>query len=82
MYDFPCEYPIKAIGLANSEFESVVFEIVQKHVDAIHDHQISRKKSRHEKYVSITVSIMAESRLQLENLYRELKSHELVIVVL
>lgn len=82
MYEFPCDYPIKAIGLANPEFEFAVFSILEKHVDKLEDCQVSRKMSRYDKYISITVSITAESHSQLEALYRDLTSHELVLVVL
>ncbi len=82
MYDYPCDYPVKAIGLANSEFEDAVLAIVGKHVEKIDKEQISKRTSRHAKYVSITISIIAESRKQLEALYQDLQDHELVLVVL
>ena len=42
----------------------------------------SMKTSKHGKYLSITCTINAQSREQLDGLYRELCDHPMVVMVL
>ncbi len=80
--EFPCRFPLKTIGKNNSDFESVVVEIVRRHVRELKDEEISSRMSRDGKYLSVTTTFTAESREQLDGLYYELSSHEQVMMVL
>jgi putative lipoic acid-binding regulatory protein len=42
----------------------------------------SRRLSSGDKYLSLTVTFTAQSREQLDSLYRELHAHELVLMTL
>lgn len=79
-FAFPCEYAIKAMGLAEPGFDALVVELVRRHCPDIREGAISRRDSRNGKYVSITVTITAESLGQLDAIYGELTAHEKVLM--
>jgi hypothetical protein len=78
LIEFPCEFPIKIMGNATEEFQVKIREIVRNHAPGTPDHAFKEVESRTGKYVSITATITAESREQLDNLYREITSCDLV----
>lgn len=78
---FPCMFPVKVMGLNNEAFSSAVMAIFRKHLD-IDRADNSRRTSSGDKYLSITVTFMAESRAQLDAIYQELNDHELVLMTL
>jgi putative lipoic acid-binding regulatory protein len=80
--EFPCRFPLKTIGKNNSDFQTIVVDIVRRHVPELKDEEISSRLSEDGKYISITTTFTAESREQLDGLYYELSSHELVMMVL
>ena len=79
---FPCDFPIKVMGRAADDFDTLVVSIVQRHVGDLHEHSITVRASAGGNYVSVTVTVRAESQHQLDNLYRELSGHERVVMVL
>ena len=79
---FPCTFPVKAMGHNTDTFEAVVIEIVQRHVPDLPADAISSRVSAGRKYRSVTATFTAHSREQLDALYLELTSHELVLMVL
>lgn len=79
---FPCEFVIKVFGAASSEFESAVLEIMRKHIPEITETDIQRRPSKDGKYHVLSITINAESREQLDNIYRELTSNPLVLMAL
>jgi hypothetical protein len=80
--EFPCDFPIKVMGEAIADFDNLVAEIVLRHVADLREGALRSRASSGGKYVSITVTIQAESQEQLDNLYRELSAHERVLMVL
>jgi len=78
---FPCIFPIKVMGLNTDAFSLAVTDIVNKHVP-VELVSFSSKLSSGNKYLSITATFTATSREQLDALYRELNSHELVLMTL
>jgi putative lipoic acid-binding regulatory protein len=78
---FPCSFPLKVLGFNTEEFSSAVLSIFQKHLDE-DKISCSRRLSSGDKYLSITVTFTAESRDQLDAIYRELNDHNLVLMTL
>ncbi len=78
---FPCLFPIKVMGLNSDAFTSAVLSIFRSHLGA---DQFSERtvQSSGGKYLSITVTFMAQSQEQLDSIYEELNSHELVVMTL
>jgi putative lipoic acid-binding regulatory protein len=59
-----------------------VAEIVARHVAPLDTLPVKRQPSREGRFVSVTVTIEAQSREQLDALYRDLSAHDLVIMAL
>ena len=78
---FPCSFPLKVMGLNTEAFEHAVHGIVGRHVPGEHVEYVGRQ-SGGGKYLSITATFTAVSREQLDELYRELNGHELVVMTL
>ena len=74
LFEFPCEFPIKCMGLNIPEFESSVVEIMNRHVPDLGEGAIKSRLSKEGKYCAITVTITASSKNQLDTIYMELTS--------
>ena len=79
---FPCEFPIKALGLASDALVEEVMCIVRTHAPATPDSAMRSNPSQGGKYLSITVTIEAHSRDQLDAIYMELTASSLVMMAL
>ena len=82
LLEFPCEFPIKAMGLACDELEIAVIEIVNRHVDDLGEGAVRMKPSRNGKYLAITITVMAHSKQQLDAIYLDLTACEHVSIAL
>ena len=82
LFNFPCDFPLKVLGRRSDDFRSIVLGIVQKHAGDIDPAGIEERPSRDGNYLSLTCTFPAQSREQLDALYRELTSCERVLVVL
>jgi putative lipoic acid-binding regulatory protein len=72
LLEFPCRFPIKAMGKNSDGFEQVVSSIVLAHAVLWPDEPIRSVLSKEGNYVSITAVIEAESQEQLDAIYQEL----------
>ena len=61
LLEFPCEFPVKAMGLTCIELEMAVIEIINRHVDNLGEGAVAMKPSRNGKYTAITITIVAHS---------------------
>ena len=82
LLQFPCEFPLKIMGCGSADFREMVVELVSRHAPDLDETRISVRDSRAGRYQSVTVVINAQSRAQLDALYRELSSHPGVAMVL
>lgn len=82
LLEFPCAFPIKIMGLAEDALAQTVLAIVQRHASDFDGSTMEMRASSGGKYISLTCTINATSRAQLDALYRELSGHPLVKVVL
>lgn len=79
---FPCRFPIKVMGRQDADFEALVLALIGEHTPAIDPGDVRSQPSRNGLYVSITVTISAESREQLDRVYRSLTASPRVLLVL
>jgi uncharacterized protein len=82
LLEFPCAFPLKIMGLADDALAQAVLDVVLHHAPDFDGATMEMRASSGGKYVSLTCTINATSRLQLDSLYRELTAHPLVKVVL
>ncbi|MCB1788963.1 MAG: DUF493 domain-containing protein [Gammaproteobacteria bacterium] len=79
-FEFPCDYEIKAMGIDDGAFHEVVVEIIRRHCDRVRDDSVRSRASRGGKYVSVSVTIEASSREQLDAIYDDLTAHDKVLM--
>jgi len=79
---FPCEFPIKIMGLTQKGFAQAVIEVVARHAPDFDPATVEMRPSREGKYLSLTCTIRAVSREQLDALYQDLCDHPMVTMVL
>ena len=80
--DYPCDFPIKILGHTQAGFAQAMLEIVRRHAPDFDGSSMEMKSSKRGKYLSLTCVIRADSREQLDRLYRELCDHPMVVMVL
>lgn len=59
-----------------------VTEIVRRHAPDLGEGAIATRESRNGSYVSVTVTITAYSRAQLDAIYRDLNADERILMTL
>ena len=79
---FPCVFPIKVMGRREDGFAQTVADIVQSHAPDFHPHTMEMRPSKNGRYLSVTCTLNAASREQLDALYTELSKHPMVMMVL
>lgn len=79
LFEFPCEFPIKAMGKTGPELEMAVLEIINRHVMDLSEGAIRLAESKGGKYTSITIIITAQSKAHLDGIYMELTRCEHVL---
>ena len=79
---FPTAFPIKIMGRREGGFTKDVIAIVLRHAPDFVPGTIETRPSREGKYISLTATVNATSREQLDALYQELCDHPSVVMVL
>lgn len=82
LIEFPCDFPLKIMGKAEDALAQAVLDIVARHAPGFEAATMEMRASSGGKYVSLTCTVRATSKPQLDALYMELTSHPLVKVVL
>jgi putative lipoic acid-binding regulatory protein len=79
---FPTAFPIKVMGKRADGFAQAIVDVVQKHVPDFDPSTLEMRASKEGNYLSVTATVNATSREQLDALYRDLTAHPLVQIVL
>jgi len=82
LIEYPAQFPIKVMGGNVDGFTEAVLEVVRQFDPAFDPQSIEKRSSSGSKYLGLTVTVTATSRVQLDDLYRALSSHPMVKVVL
>jgi len=82
LFDFPCKFPVKAMGRNQTGFETLVREIVLAHAQMADPSAIKTTTSSAGKYLSVTIDIIARSKSQLDRIYQDLSACKQVLVAL
>ncbi len=82
LLQFPCNFPIKMMGRNKAGFIETVIEIVGQHAGSIPQDTIRTSVSSKKAFLSVTITINAESQDQLDRIYEDLSAHEDVMVSL
>lgn len=79
---FPTDYPIKIVGRPSDEFRARVHAIMLRHAPTLDPDQVSERLSENGNFLSISYTIVAESREQVIALVTDLKSCEGVLMII
>ncbi len=79
---FPTQFPIKIMGRTQDGFAQAIVEVVLRHAPDFDPATMEMRASREANYLSLTCTIVAKSRDQLDALYRDLVAHPMVKMVL
>lgn len=82
LLEFPCDFPLKIMGATRDGFAQAVVEVVLRHAPDFDAATVEMRASSSGKYLSLTCTVRATSKPQLDALYRELSGHPWVKVVL
>jgi putative lipoic acid-binding regulatory protein len=82
LLEFPCDFPIKIMGAAQEGFAQAICAVVVRHAPDFDAATVEMRPSKGGNYLSLTCTVRATSKAQLDALYVELSSHPLVKVVL
>jgi hypothetical protein len=82
LLQFPTSFPIKVMGRTQDGFAQAVVAVVRRHAPDFDPATLEMRASSAGNYLSVTATIVATSREQLDALYRDLSSHPMVTMVL
>ncbi|HSD10923.1 MAG TPA: DUF493 domain-containing protein [Candidatus Binatia bacterium] len=77
---FPCTYIFKVFGRRSETFTERVREIVEATLGPVPDDGLKVRESARGRYLSVTIVIPVESRVQLEQVYRDLREEAEVLL--
>ena len=79
---YPLDFPIKIMGKREPHLVQTIIDIVRKHAPDMDESTIEMRASNKNKYLSVTCTIVATSRQQLDALYKELGDHPAIAMIL
>lgn len=82
LLEFPCDFPLKIMGARHDDYAQTVLEIVLRHFPDYDARTMEIRPSAKGNYLSLTCTVRATSKPQLDAIYQELTAHPLVKVVL
>lgn len=82
LIEYPSDFPIKIMGESRDDFSQTIVEIVLRHAPDFEAASVEMRPSKTGKYISLTCTVNATSREQLDNLYLELTGCPIVKLVL
>jgi uncharacterized protein len=80
--EYPLDFPIKVMGRREPRLVQTIVDIVKRHAPGFDPATVEIRPSKKNSYLSVTCTIRATSREQLDALYRELCDHPAVVMVL
>lgn len=82
LLEFPCRFPVKAMGKADGGFEAIVTHIVRCHAELWPGEVVTANPSKKGNYVAVTLIIEATSQEQLDAIYQDLTDSPDVLMAL
>jgi len=70
---FPAEISVKAMGLNEPDFKTLILELVQPHLDPATPTKVVTSLSSKEKYISVRVHFTAVNQAQIDRIYMALR---------
>jgi putative lipoic acid-binding regulatory protein len=82
LIEYPSAFPIKVMGAHVEGFTEAVVAVARQFDPTFDASTVESRPSKGGNYLGLTITIIATSRDQLDELYRTLSTHPMVKVVL
>jgi putative lipoic acid-binding regulatory protein len=82
LFEFPCDFPIKVMGRTQDGFAQSIAEVMVRHSPDLDLAAVEMRSSSGGKYLSLTFTVRALSRAQLDAIYLDLTRHPMVVMAL
>lgn len=82
LIEFPCHFPIKIIGSNSLVFVEEIINIVSTHYPELDPETITKKSSKDETYIALTVTVFVHNQQMLDAIYQDVTKHPHVKMVL
>jgi uncharacterized protein len=82
LLEFPTDYPIKIVGRPSDEFRARIHAVMLRHAPDLDPDRVSERLSENGNFLSISYTIVAESREQIVALANDLKAVEGVLMII
>lgn len=82
LIEYPSDFPIKVMGKSDPAFAQTLTAVVLQFDPGFDPATIEMRPSKAGNYLSLTFTVRATSRQQLDDLYRALHAHPMVSIVL
>ncbi len=79
---YPSDFPLKIMGRREPRLVQTIVDIVKRHAPDFDAATVEMRTSKKNSYLSVTCTVRATSREQLDALYRDLCDHPAVVMVL
>ena len=79
---FPAEFPIKVMGRHDSDLKALTREIIERHTGPLAEERMKVRTSGDGNFLALTYTITAQSREQLDAIYRDLTACKAVLMSL
>lgn len=80
--EFPCDYSIRVMGERRDDFVDQVVALVQQHAPDLNPDAVTTKDSRHGRFMSVHLVIVATGVDQLKRIHTSLKTYDAVKMVI
>jgi putative lipoic acid-binding regulatory protein len=80
--EFPTEFPIKVMGRRDGDIKALTREIIERHAGPLADERVKLRTSTDGNFLALTYTVTAQSREQLDTIYRELTACKAVLMAL
>lgn len=82
LLEFPCDFPVKAIGSSHEGLQQEVLDIIRRHAPEVDEGAVTCRQSGGGKYTAVTVTVQAQSKAQLDAIYQDLTASPAIAMVL
>ena len=82
LIEYPCDFPIKAMGKSSDDIEGIFVAIVKSIFPEQQKFATKKKSSSGKQYLSVTITVHAHNRQELDAVYLALSAHEKIMMSL
>lgn len=82
LIEFPCQFPVKIIGIHSPNFLEEIKQITKKHFPNFVDGDLTQKQSENNNYLALTINVLAQNQEMLDAYYQDITKNEHIKMVL